>query len=113
MTDGDNDDHAGQDQAGRERHDGHDHGNCEQALAELYTFLDGELTDIKRSQINGHLDDCSPCLEAFDFEAELRMVIKHRCRDEVPESLRLRVAARLMTFDHSSQSIDVLGDPPP
>jgi mycothiol system anti-sigma-R factor len=75
-------------------HDGHD-GYCTEALHELYTFLDGELTDAKRAQIQHHLDDCSPCLEVYDFEAELRQVIRHRCRDEVPEALRAQVAYKL------------------
>ena len=72
----------------------HDHGAtpCESALQELYLFLDGELTSDKRTQIKTHLDDCSPCFEAFDFEAELRNVISKRCRDEVPDSLREAVA---------------------
>ena len=74
---------------------GHDDGGCEEALKALYTFLDGELTESKRIEIRHHLDDCSPCLEVFDFEAELRMVIRERCRDQVPDSLRQRVADRL------------------
>ncbi|CAB4623626.1 unannotated protein [freshwater metagenome] len=70
--------------------------NCEQALAEVYTFLDGELTAEKRVLIAGHLDSCNPCFEAFDFEAELRMVISTKARsDEVPETLRIRIAERL------------------
>ena len=75
--------------------DEHDHGNCSEALEELYTYLDGELTDTRRSLIEHHLDDCNPCFEAFDFEAELRIVISHRCRDEVPEELRTRIAGQL------------------
>jgi mycothiol system anti-sigma-R factor len=70
----------------------HDHGNCGEALSELYTFLDGELTDHKRDQLKHHLDDCSPCLEVYDFEAELRLVIRQRCREQVPDSLRHRLA---------------------
>jgi mycothiol system anti-sigma-R factor len=94
-------------------HAGHDHGNCEEALHELYTFLDGELTEDKRDRITTHLNDCSPCLEVFDFEAELRLVVKHKCRDEVPESLRMRVAERIMAFDLSSEpSVDASGDAP-
>jgi mycothiol system anti-sigma-R factor len=69
--------------------------DCADSLHELYTFLDGELTDDKRSTIHQHLEDCSPCLEAFDFEAELRTVIARRCHDEVPESLRQRIADSL------------------
>ncbi|CAM8659612.1 antisig_RsrA, mycothiol system anti-sigma-R factor [Acidimicrobiia bacterium] len=80
-------------------HDDHDHqqmSNCEQALAEVYTFLDGELTAEKRVLIAGHLDSCNPCFATFDFEAELRLVISTKARsDEVPEALRIRIAERL------------------
>jgi mycothiol system anti-sigma-R factor len=67
-------------------------GDCEQALRTLYTFLDGELTRERRVAIQQHLDKCSPCLEAFDFEAELKIVVARCCRDQVPEHLRQRVA---------------------
>lgn len=65
---------------------------CNETLRELYQFLDGELTEADRSHIKQHLDDCSPCLSAFDFEAELQMVIRNRCTDTVPEALRERIA---------------------
>ncbi len=71
------------------------HPECEEALDTLYHYLDGELTVERRQQIQRHLDQCSPCLEAFDFEAELKEVIAKRCRDQVPESLRVRVAQAL------------------
>ncbi len=67
-------------------------GHCEDALHELYHFLDGELTDDKRARIAKHLDDCPPCGDAFDFEAELRIVIARKCVEQVPESLRQRIA---------------------
>ena len=71
-------------------------GDCEDAVHRLYHFLDGELDDAKRVEIKRHLDECLPCLEAFDFEAELRQVIAMRCRDEVPEGLRQRVHQALV-----------------
>src|SRR5687768_11392560 len=80
-------------------HAGHDHGNCDEALNELYTFLDGELTDARRSRIRTHLDDCSPCLEMFDFEAELRIVINHKCQEQVPDALRQRIFDSLAGAD--------------
>ena len=76
-------------------HHEHDETPCEAALQELYLYLDGELTPEKRTTIKSHLDDCSPCFEAFDFEAELRTVISKRCREQVPESLRDAVAKML------------------
>lgn len=71
------------------------HGHCDDALDTLYHYLDGELTETRRAQIRKHLEECSPCLQKFDFEAELKVVIARRCRDQVPEHLRLRVAAAL------------------
>ncbi|MHB1447311.1 MAG: mycothiol system anti-sigma-R factor [Acidimicrobiales bacterium] len=74
--------------------------DCGQAIERLYYFLDGELTEDRRVEIRQHLDDCGPCLSAFDFEAELRVMISARCRDEVPESLRARVAAAIQAEAH-------------
>lgn len=69
-----------------------EHPECREALDRLYTFLDGELTETRRHEIQHHLDTCSPCLEAFDFEADLKLMVARRCHDEVPEQLRIRVA---------------------
>lgn len=70
----------------------HDKRECSEAVEVLYHFLDGQLTEERRILIKRHLDDCPPCLDAFDFEAELRIVIAHKCRERVPEELRWRVA---------------------
>jgi mycothiol system anti-sigma-R factor len=77
-----------------------DHGHadkpdCDEAVHRLYHFLDGELTGEKRAEIQRHLDECLPCLEAFDFEAELRILIATKCRDQVPDALRARIAQAL------------------
>lgn len=70
-------------------------GDCNDALRELYEFLDGELTDERRRLIHDHIERCNPCLEAFDFEVELRHVIAAKCREECPDELRSRVAAAI------------------
>ena len=70
-------------------------GNCDDALHELYGYLDGELTVERRTKIQRHLDDCPPCYEAFDFEAELRIVIARKCTETVPDSLKQRIADAL------------------
>jgi len=69
--------------------------NCDDALHELYGYLDGELTVERRTIIQRHLDDCPPCYEAFDFEAELRLVIARKCTETVPDSLKQRIADAL------------------
>jgi mycothiol system anti-sigma-R factor len=72
---------------------------CQEAIATLYSYLDGELTADRRAQIQHHLDECSPCFEAFGFEAELKALIALKCRDEVPEALRHRIADLLRAED--------------
>jgi mycothiol system anti-sigma-R factor len=69
---------------------------CQEAIHTLYHFLDGELTEQRRHEISAHLVECSPCLDAFDFEAELKLVIARKCRDQVPEALKQRVHRALM-----------------
>jgi mycothiol system anti-sigma-R factor len=66
--------------------------DCDEAVHELYHYLDGELTEERREVIRLHLDWCGPCGGAAEFEAELRRVIANRCKDRVPDSLIRRVA---------------------
>ena len=72
-----------------------DKGDCVEAVHLLYHYLDGELTVERRTSIQRHLDDCPPCYEAFDFEAELRIVIARKCTETVPDSLKQRIAEAL------------------
>lgn len=73
-----------------------DAADCEETVHRLYHFLDGELTEVRRRAIAAHLDICGDCLDAVDFEAELRRVIADRCRDRVPDALVQRVADALL-----------------
>jgi mycothiol system anti-sigma-R factor len=72
-----------------------DKGDCVEAVHLLYHYLDGELTIERRVLIRQHLDDCPPCGQAFDFEAELRVVIAQKCREQVPPELVERVRKAL------------------
>lgn len=66
--------------------------DCNETLRELETFLDHELSDGIRSAIHQHLEGCPHCLEAFDFQAELRTVIATKCRnDEMPPGLLSKI----------------------
>ena len=69
----------------------HPEHHCSDVVRDLYLFLDGEITEERRVTIAAHLEECSPCFEAFDFEAELRIVVAARSRAELPEEVRQRV----------------------
>ena len=70
--------------------------DCQQALAVLYSYLDGELTIERRTTIRMHLDLCSPCGDLYTFETELRQVVSMRCQERVPDALRERIASALL-----------------
>jgi mycothiol system anti-sigma-R factor len=81
-------------------------GECDDALNELYAFLDEELTPENRARIHEHLEACHDCLEVYDFEAELRNVIAQKCRDQVPPDVldRLRESLRREISDRPDVS---------
>jgi mycothiol system anti-sigma-R factor len=70
--------------------------DCQDSLHELYRYLDGELTEDRRDKIQRHLDGCQPCAEPYDFEAELRSVIRRKCQEQVPDALVAKVKAALV-----------------
>ena len=58
--------------------------DCREVLQRVYEFLDGEVDETNRGTIEGHLDGCTNCFEAFDFEAELRLMVRAKLAGEVP-----------------------------
>ncbi len=81
--------------------------NCNETIRELDAFLDGELPDDVRAHIHVHLDSCMDCLQAFDFQAELKMAIRRKCNtDELPPGLLGRIE---MCFDTDIDGDGIIG----
>jgi mycothiol system anti-sigma-R factor len=73
-----------------------DEVDCNAVVEELYTFLDGELTDGRRVQIERHFTGCVDCHEVVEFHASLKLTISSKCREDVPEALRQRITDALL-----------------
>jgi anti-sigma factor (TIGR02949 family) len=73
--------------------------DCDQALANLYLYLDAELDQASAMKVKTHLEACQGCDAPFDFEKRLREVIRSRLGEEIPEVfvLRLRTLLALET----------------
>ena len=69
--------------------------DCDDLLQELEHYLHGELTPDRQVKLQGHLEDCPPCLETADFQVQLRKLVAKRCTEQVPETLRLRIEVLL------------------
>jgi len=68
-----------------------ENGECREVIERLYEFLDSELTETSRVKVRRHLDHCGNCLEAYEFEAELREVISSKAHDAIPPHLMDRL----------------------
>ncbi len=73
----------------------HQPSDCDAAVAELYTFVDMELTAENKAVIAAHLEACRPCVEVFDFHIELKALVARCCATEVPPDLRDRILSEL------------------
>lgn len=68
---------------------------CDQALTEVYLYLDKELTWWRRRQVRRHLEACPPCLNGYHFEERLRIVVRTRLHEDVPQDFLDRLHAAL------------------
>ncbi|GGI03938.1 zf-HC2 domain-containing protein [Egicoccus halophilus] len=72
---------------------------CQEALAQLERYLDGELPDTTLEQIKTHLVACYPCTDRASFEEQLRAIVRRDCVDAPPPSLLVRIREHLATVD--------------
>lgn len=66
---------------------------CREVLERTYLFLDGELLSVaERLEIQGHLEDCAPCLERYGLEKEIHgLIAKLKNHEVCPDALRHKI----------------------
>lgn len=68
--------------------------DCNETLRELEAFLDSELSEETHLAIRSHLEGCPDCHQAFDFHAELKIVVAQKCSsDAMPAGLLAKLEA--------------------
>lgn len=70
--------------------------SCDQAVEEIYIYLDGEMSFVRRMRIRWHLKRCDGCCGAFDFEEGVKSLIREKSHTEPSAELiqRLRTLIR-------------------
>jgi mycothiol system anti-sigma-R factor len=76
----------------------HDHIRCEEVVAHLLTYLDGEIDAEKRAQIDRHLAQCRGCFSRAEFEKALRQRVTQLGEEKAPGSLQRRIKTLLDEF---------------
>lgn len=70
--------------------------SCQDALARLQEFVDGELTDLTHDQVESHFEVCTRCYPHLAMEESFKARVHAAlARPEVPEGLRGRVLEML------------------
>ena len=65
---------------------------CQETLAEIGSFLDGELDVSVHERIQVHLSDCNPCMQRAEFRRHVKVMLRSKCSgDEVPPALLDRI----------------------
>jgi mycothiol system anti-sigma-R factor len=69
---------------------------CREFLSHLDDFLDGEVAEDLRPQVQAHLGECPPCLRRAHAEQALRAALRRSCsQGAAPAELRLRIRASI------------------
>lgn len=65
---------------------------CQETIEKLHAYLDRELTEAERREVDVHLGRCTDCTHAFHFERGVLHFVGHHCRKTIATaSLHQRV----------------------
>ena len=80
-------------------------GECGHASRLLLAAGEGIPSAGRTAALRRELAGCAPCLEAFDLQVNVQSLVALHCREQAPESLRIRISETLQRIDLGS--IDV------
>lgn len=78
------------------------HGDCALVIAEVWTLLDGEVTDEARDRLRHHLEQCPACLRHYGVEERIKSLIATKCSGErapsyLVERVRMQISRTTIT----------------
>jgi anti-sigma factor (TIGR02949 family) len=72
--------------------------DCEQALNQLFEFIDHELAEGERQAMQHHLHTCKSCFSRFEFERRLKQKLGELREKEVSSDTSDRIKKLLKSF---------------
>jgi mycothiol system anti-sigma-R factor len=71
---------------------------CEEVIARLFAYLDGEIGPETRAEIDRHLQSCRGCYSRAEFEKTLQAKLRQAGGEKAPAALKLRLQSLLDEF---------------
>ena len=69
--------------------------DCSEVLERVFFFIDHELEQADEAEIQHHLDECGPCLQKYDLERTVKMLVRRSCTERAPAPLREKVLFKI------------------
>jgi mycothiol system anti-sigma-R factor len=69
--------------------------SCEEAVRQLWEYLDGTVGDADRAALEKHLSRCRRCCAELEFAEELHSFLARLAQEEIPDDVRTRLNATL------------------
>ena len=69
--------------------------DCADYLERIVYLLDNELDEADCSVVRALLEECNPCLERYDLQRTVKMVVARSCSETAPGELRSKVLMRI------------------
>jgi mycothiol system anti-sigma-R factor len=64
---------------------------CDQVIARLWEYLDGELDPERSAPIQAHLEMCARCFPQYEFQRAYKTFVRRSAQQEIPPALRRRI----------------------
>ncbi len=71
---------------------------CEQALRQIFEYIDHELDDTERAAMDHHLHTCHSCYSRVEFERRLKAKLGELKKDGADPTVRDRIKRLLESF---------------
>jgi mycothiol system anti-sigma-R factor len=66
--------------------------NCNECLDRLDSYTERELSEAELREVKQHLEECPPCEDRYQFQADLKRLVKVCCdQGEAPPELRAKL----------------------
>ncbi len=65
---------------------------CQEAVDQLYEYLDAQLDNANAEQVQKHLDLCKLCCDHFEFEKQMKGLVHNSCvNQKAPSFLKDKI----------------------
>jgi anti-sigma factor (TIGR02949 family) len=71
---------------------------CEQALKQIFQYIDHELDHARRAAMEHHLHTCHSCYSRAEFEQRLKAKLGELKKDDADPAVRERIKRLLESF---------------